>query len=65
VLEYILDVIGFLLAIRESLKPGATGLVQVPSLEQEGARFYDFFPDHLNYFSARTLRLALERTSYD
>lgn len=67
VLEHVPDVVDFLLGIRESLQPDAVGLVEVPSLEQalDGIRFYDFFADHLNYFSAHTLRLALERTGYE
>lgn len=67
VLEHVPDPIDFLLGIRESLAPGAPGLVEVPSLEQamEGHRFYDFFPDHLNYFTARSLRLALEHAGFE
>ena len=67
VLEHVPDPNSFLQGIRKSLAPGAAGLVEVPSLEQavEGGRFYDFFPDHLNYFSARTLRYALERNKFD
>ncbi len=66
VLEHVPEPNDFLQGIRRSLVPGAAGLVEVPSLEQalEGRRFYDFFPDHLNYFSARTLRMALERNGF-
>lgn len=62
VLEHVPDPHDFLRGIRESLVPGAPGLVEVPSLDQalEHRRFYDFFPDHLTYFSDRTLRLLLE-----
>jgi len=62
VLEHVFDLHDFLLGIRASLTTDAAGLVEVPSLEQalEHQRFYDFFPDHLNYFSQRTLRVALE-----
>jgi SAM-dependent methyltransferase len=67
VLEHVPDTHDFLLGIRRSLAPGAVGLVEVPSLEQalEGYRFYDFFADHLNYFTARTLRFALERAGFE
>jgi SAM-dependent methyltransferase len=67
VLEHVPDVNDFLLGIRQSLRPGAVGLIEVPSLEQtmEGIRFYDFFADHVNYFSARTLRFAAERNGFD
>jgi SAM-dependent methyltransferase len=67
VLEHVPDPRDFLLGIRKALEPGAAALVEVPSLEQamEGHRFYDFFSDHLNYFTARTLRLALERAGFE
>jgi SAM-dependent methyltransferase len=67
VLEHVADINGFLQGIRQSLKPGGAGLVEVPSLEKalEAGRFYDFFPDHLNYFSALTLRHALHRNSFE
>lgn len=60
VLEHVPDVNDFLTGIRRNLKPGAFGLIEVPSLEKALAdrRFYDFFPDHLNYFSLHTLDLA-------
>jgi len=67
VLEHIPDPNGFLQGIRASLASGAVGLVEVPSLEQslEGYRFYDFFSDHVNYFSALTLQHALERNAFE
>lgn len=60
VLEHIPDIMGFLLGIRENCRPGAIGLIEVPRLEKalDDHRFYDFFPDHLNYFSIRTLQAA-------
>lgn len=63
VLEHVPDPNDFLQGARRLLAPDGVGLIEVPSLEQAftGARFYDFFADHLNYFSARTLRYALER----
>lgn len=67
VLEHVPDPLDFLLGVRASLADGGVGLIEVPSLEQayEQCRFYDFFADHLNYFSARTLRYALERCGFD
>lgn len=67
VLEHVEDPNEFLLAIRENLSESGVGLVEVPSLEQalENSRFYDFFPDHLNYFSAHTLRHALVRNGFE
>jgi SAM-dependent methyltransferase len=67
VLEHVPDIHGFLTGIRRNLKPEAVGLVEVPSLEKALAdrRYYDFFPDHVNYFSSRTLRLALEINGFE
>lgn len=66
VLEHVPDPQDFLGGIRRSLRPGGVGLIEVPRLEQalEHARFYDFFPDHLNYFSENTLRLACELSGF-
>ena len=62
VLEHVPHIGDFLTGVRRSLRKGAVGVVEVPSLEQavEKGRFFDFFPDHVNYFSSRTLSLALE-----
>jgi SAM-dependent methyltransferase len=67
VLEHVPLIHDYLQGIRRSLRAGAFGLVEVPSLEKALAdrRFYDFFPDHLNYFSLSTLRLALEMNGFD
>lgn len=67
VLEHVPTPNDFLQGIRSALASDGVGLVEVPSLEQsiERWRFYDFFPDHLNYFSARTLRLILEKNGFD
>ncbi len=66
VLEHIPDPNDFLRGIRRSLSHDGVGLVEVPSLEQalEHARFYDFFRDHVNYFSAGTLARTLERNGF-
>ncbi len=66
VLEHVPDPHQFLQGIRLSMTENAVGLVEVPSLEQaiENSRFYDFFSDHLNYFSQRTLRYALESNGF-
>ena len=67
VLEHVPDIHSFLGGIWHNLKPGAHGLVEVPSLEKALAdhRYYDFFPDHVNYFSLPTLRLALETNGFE
>lgn len=66
-LEHAPDPNDYLQGVRESLAPGAAGLVEVPSVEQavERSRFYDFLADHLSYFSATTLRLALEKNGFE
>ena len=67
VLEHVPDVNDFLTGIRRNLQPGAYGLIEVPSLEKalQDRRFYDFFPDHLNYFSLDTLRFACRLNGFD
>jgi len=67
VFEHVEDMRGFLLAIRENLKETAVGLVEVPNLDKlvnEG-RFFDFIPEHLNYFSKASLRLVLDLHGFD
>ena len=67
VLEHVPAPNEFLLGIRSALTQDGVGLVEVPSLEHEieNRWFYEFFSDHLSYFSARTLRLVLERNGFD
>lgn len=66
VFEHIDDMHGFLSATRRHLKLGGVGLVEVPNLDTLLAedRFFDFIPEHVNYFSSRTLRLALELAGF-
>ncbi|MDT5060837.1 MAG: hypothetical protein QOH63_1296 [Acidobacteriota bacterium] len=66
-LEHAPDPNDFLQGVRASLAPRAAGLIEVPSVEQaiEKSRFYDFLADHLSYFSAETLRLALEKNGFE
>lgn len=67
VFEHVPDPRDFLLGIRAGLTSDAVGLIEVPSLEQalEHERFFDFFPDHLNYYSKRTLRYAIESCGFE
>jgi SAM-dependent methyltransferase len=66
VFEHVPDPNDFLQGIRASLTPDAVGLVEVPSIEQalQHGRFFDFFPDHVNYWSVSTLARALERNGF-
>jgi SAM-dependent methyltransferase len=67
VFEHVDDMHGFLAAVRAHLKPSGVGLVEVPNLDILLAqdRFFDFIPEHLNYFSPRTLRLVLELAGFE
>lgn len=57
VFEHLSDPLDVLLGIKAMLNPGAIGLIEVPngyrSIRKK--RFYDFFPDHLNYYSVNSL----------
>lgn len=66
VLEHIPDINDFLQGIRESLTLDGIGLIEVPNFEQTlvQQRFYDFFVEHVNYFTERTLRLAVEQNGF-
>ncbi len=67
VLEHVPEIHGFLTGIRRNLCDGAFGLIEVPSLEKalQDHRYYDFFTDHVNYFSLDTLRLALTLNGFE
>ena len=67
VFEHVEDMHDFLLTIRDNLADGAVGLVEVPHLEKLAAeaRFFDFIPEHLNYFTRRTLALALQLAGFE
>lgn len=67
VLEHVPEIHNFLQGIKRNLKPGGYGLIEVPSVEKAilDRRFYDFFPDHVNYFSQRTLCVALEINGFE
>jgi 2-polyprenyl-3-methyl-5-hydroxy-6-metoxy-1,4-benzoquinol methylase len=62
VLEHVDDIQGMLTGLKRNLKSGAVGIIEVPRLEKalENQRFYDFFPDHINYYSLESLRNTLE-----
>ena len=67
VLEHVPDPNDFMVGIREMIKSGGVALIEVPSLEQaiEHSRFFDFFPDHLSYFSAIALTHLFSRNYFD
>lgn len=57
VFEHLKDPIDVLKGIKKMLNPGALGLIEVPNGYKalRKGRFYEFFPDHLNYFSVNSL----------
>ncbi len=67
VLEHVGDIASFVLGVRRQMKAGAVGLVEVPNFDKlrlEG-RYFDFIPEHVNYFTPTTLRLALELHGFE
>ncbi len=68
VVEHVADPVQFLRDIRRTIPPDAatTLMLETPSvdwiLRNEVA--FDFFYEHCNYFSAETLRYAIERAGY-
>jgi SAM-dependent methyltransferase len=66
VLEHVDDPVGFLKMVRPYLENDAIGVVEVPALEKicDDRRLYEFFVDHINYFSERTLRVACELAGF-
>lgn len=67
VLEHISKPNDFLQDIKYLLKSNAVGLVEVPSLHKatEYRRFFDFFPDHVAYYSNSTLSKVLDSNGYE
>lgn len=66
VLEHVTDICSVLKGIRRNLSEDAVGIIEVPSTESAiiNSRYGDFMPDHLNYFTENTLRLALEYNGF-
>jgi SAM-dependent methyltransferase len=66
VLEHVDNPAAFLSTLRSHLEPSAVGVVEVPALEKicEDRRLYEFFVDHINYFSERTLRMTCELAGF-
>lgn len=64
VFEHLPDPLDTLQGIREMLLPGAVGLIEVPNGYRAFrlGRFFEFFPDHVNYYSATSL-VSLARSA--
>jgi cyclopropane fatty-acyl-phospholipid synthase-like methyltransferase len=67
VFEHVSDMRDFLLTIRSNLRPEAVGFVEVPNLDKivDEERFFDFIPEHINYFTSRSLCLALQLAGFE
>lgn len=57
VFEHLPDPLDVLIGIRNMLNPGAIGLIEVPNGNRaiRMGRFFEFFPDHVNYYSVNSL----------
>jgi SAM-dependent methyltransferase len=57
VFEHLPDPLDVLKGIRNLLNPGAVGLIEVPNgiRALRLKRFFEFFPDHVNYYSVNSL----------
>lgn len=66
VLEHMSNPRQFLSDIQRMLSPGAVGMIEVPSLTNtmKDKRFYDFFPDHVAYYSIASLSRLLESVGF-
>lgn len=66
-LEHAADPRGFLVAIRESLVPGGTGVIEVPNYARQRTerRAADYIADHLSYFDLRSFRALVLVAGFD
>jgi SAM-dependent methyltransferase len=57
VFEHLPDPLNCLLGIKRLLKPGAVGIIEVPNGYKafRKGNFFEFFPDHVNYYSVNSL----------
>ena len=57
VFEHLEDPVDVLKGIKKMIKPKAVGLIEVPSgyRAMRMGRFYEFFPDHIHYYSVNSL----------
>ena len=57
VFEHISDPVDVFIGIRQMMSPGAVGLIEVPNGQRalRLLRFFEFFPDHANYYSVNSL----------
>jgi SAM-dependent methyltransferase len=67
VLEHVPKILPFLRGIRNNLKKGGVGCIEIPSTEAafEAGRYGDFMPDHMSYFTLSTLKTSLEVAGFE
>jgi SAM-dependent methyltransferase len=67
VLEHLDDPNGILNEIKKRCKPGAVGLIEVPNAQKQFAdnRWFDYFPEHILYFTPYTLAYALNNLGFE
>lgn len=67
VFEHISDPGNMLKNIKKFIKEESFGLIEVPSLVKamKDSRFYDFFPDHVAYYSPTSLAYMLQLNGFD
>ncbi len=66
-LEHVPALREFLAGIRENMRDGAVGLIEVPNFDMilEERLFAEFIVDHLFYFTTATLTRTLENNGFD
>lgn len=67
VFEHLKDPIDVLIGIKYMLKDGAVGLIEVPNGYRalRNGRFYEFFPDHIQYYSVNRLVEMATKTGFN
>ena len=67
VMEHTTDIISVLKGIHCNLTDDGVGVIEVPATEAafEKQRIGDFMPDHINYFTAETMKLALNISGFE
>ena len=70
VIEHVRDPRGFLLSVRDCLKPGGVVLIATPSTDSWSARlmrrrWMEFKTEHMSYFNRRTLESLLVQTDFE
>jgi len=67
VFEHLEDPVDVLKGIKKMLEPKAVGLIEVPNgyRAMRMGRFYEFFPDHIHYYSVNSLVDLATKTNFN